>query len=83
MLGTSRKIFAIGSIVVLSEVLDIGSRALQRDSPRKCQIVLFHLLYSQLCCVEGEKERERMMQNENKTQLLTIIITNHMIVKHE
>jgi hypothetical protein len=31
--------------------------------------------YSQLCCVEGEKERERMMQNENRTQLLTIIIT--------
>ena len=31
MLGTSRKIFAIESIVVLSEVLDIGSRALQSD----------------------------------------------------
>ena len=45
MLGTSHKIFAIGSIVVLSEVLDIGSRALQRDEPRKCQIALFYSLY--------------------------------------
>ena len=31
--------------------------------------------YSQLCCVEGEKEKERMMHNEDKTRLLTIIIT--------
>ena len=45
MLGTSRKIFAIRSIVVLSEVLDIVSRVLQRDQPRKCRIVLFHSLY--------------------------------------
>jgi hypothetical protein len=30
---------------------------------------------SQLCCVEGEKEKERMMHNEDKTRLFTIIIT--------
>ena len=42
--------------------------------------------YSQLCCVEGEKEEERIMQNEDGTWLFTIIILNydcHMIVKHK
>ena len=35
---------------------------------------MYYSRNSQLCCMEKEKERERMMQNENKTQLLTIII---------
>ena len=30
---------------------------------------------SQLCCVEGEKERRKMMQNEDKERLFPIIIT--------
>ena len=30
---------------------------------------------SQLCCVEGEKERERMMRNQDRTRLFIIIIT--------
>ena len=37
---------------------------------------------SLIFCVEGEKERQQMMQNEDKTRLFTIVILHHMIGKH-
>ena len=41
-----------------------------------CNVIFVarNFLYSQLCCVKGEKEEERMMQNEDKARVLTIII---------
>ena len=55
-----------------------GDRRLFHLYPAFAPVVVVvnpHFFNSQLCCVEGEKEREKMMQNENRTQLLTIKIT--------
>ena len=38
---------------------------------------------SQLCCVEGEKEKERMMQNEDKTRFFIIVMVQNEVTPHK